>query len=354
MRYFIKLPLISILFLILIFNGCKKAQKNIIDAEKFPVSYTLKGKPVKEINFISKGNVNLMVIDTFLIIQREQEKFVFIYSTVNHKLLAKIGSKGRGPGEFITPELVEQISFDLHNESPILYIYDLTRRRVTHINLFDNIFEKCVNEQTILPDVNFYLTRLNYIDDSIFVGTPEDGGRFIFYNFNTHNFKMIPYIPKVNYKLTKPLPLVYRSVSCINPQKKLLASASVCLGQIDFFNFNGEHKFSTIFNSNDNLKIDLTNKENSFDPKYQIVDLLSKEDFIYGLNYNNCKGSELYAKDKPNFKVQVFDWDGMPIKEYNLDNHYVSSIAVDRLHNRIYGYCPNVEKNNLIIYNLPD
>lgn len=52
-------------------------------------------------------------------------------------------------------------------------------------------------------------------------------------------------------------------------------------------------------------------------------------------------------------KIEVFDWDGTPVKEYVLnDDRFVQSFAMDLENNRIYGYCPYERDNNIIIYDL--
>jgi hypothetical protein len=51
--------------------------------------------------------------------------------------------------------------------------------------------------------------------------------------------------------------------------------------------------------------------------------------------------------------VEVFDWEGNPIKEYILnDNRFIETLAVDLKNNRIYGYCRDERDSNIIIYNM--
>ena len=93
--------------------------------------------------------------------------------------------------------------------------------------------------------------------------------------------------------------------------------------------------------------------ELSANVKMQIVCIQVSTDLIYGLNFNNSN-SKLYAEDqheRENLKIQVFDWEGNPISEYILDDKFIIAFAVDPIHNRIYGYAPNLE-DNLVIYEM--
>ncbi len=51
--------------------------------------------------------------------------------------------------------------------------------------------------------------------------------------------------------------------------------------------------------------------------------------------------------------MEVFDWEGNPIKEYILnDKRIIRSFAVHLKNNRIYGYCPDEKDYNIIIYDM--
>lgn len=64
----------------------------------------------------------------------------------------------------------------------------------------------------------------------------------------------------------------------------------------------------------------------------------------------NTPVSELNAESWQT-KVQVFDWNGNPVKEFRFaDGRPVRSFAVDSIHNRIYAYDPVNPVYNLVLY----
>lgn len=359
-----------ILFLLLstciVTISCKKNNNNNIIIDKFPETKYIIGKPVKEVDFFSKSNVYMNVVDSFLVVQRREEKMISIFSTNTHKLLTEIGTRGRGPNEFIFPQLTNQVSYDSVNKSPLIHIFDYERINFTQINIL-NAIKKSGNVFITenLSEFRTYFYRFFYKDDSLLLAKSEGGkGRFFHHDYKNSKTKIIPYLPKQNFPIKdNMLETVYRSTSVVNKERGLIASAPSLLGQIDFFDLSGNYIKSSVFeNSEDNKRLkkrfakgQVSVEKTDYYPKNHIVQVKSKNGKIYGLNYNNA-GFDLYNNNKKsNLKVQIFDWDGKAIKEYIFnDNYFISSFAVDLNNNRIYGYCPNQEKYPIISYALKD
>lgn len=341
----------AILFII----GCNQKESNNIIVDKFPEIIPLSGSLVKEIEVFDKGNVHLLVIDSFLIVQKTREKYIQIYSTNTYKLLTEIGLFGRGPGEFSRPELTGQIAYDAFTKNPLVYVYDTQRRRITCLDIIKCIKNPThINSEKTIPNVHSYLSRFFYTNDSIFFAIPEDGGRFLFYNYKTSKIEMKPFLPDVDFSMKNYLlHSVYRSSCCVNKEKRLIAAAPLLLGEVDFFDLNGNYIKSTIFESRENLKKSLAKGTKSLDPKIQIAQLVSQGDLIYGLNYNNVAYDIYETKKYTNFKIEVFNWTGQPVKEYILDRS-VLSFAVDLTNKRIYGYCPDEQEHTIVVYNLTE
>lgn len=326
---------------ILAMSGCKQKKNDNIIVNKFPKTISLSGRPIKEIEVFDNGNVHVLSIDSFLIVQKTNEKYFQIFSTNTYKLLTEFGSYGKGPGEFSRPELTGQIAYDPFTKNPLVYVYDSQRLLLTFIDIIKCIKNPTyINNQKRIPNVNAYIDRFFYSNDSIFFAIPEDGGRFLFYNYRSSKIEIKPFVPEVNFSMSGYLfRHVYRSSCVVNEEKSLIAAAPLLLGEIDFFDLNGNYIKSTIFESTENLKKTLAKGGESLDPKIQISQLVSVGDLIYGLNNNS--------------KILVFNWSGQPVKEYILDDRFVFSFAIDLAHKRIYGYCPE-EKNTMVVYNLKE
>jgi len=137
--------LLSIVIFQLLLYACNNRKPKVTLVSEFPKEEHLKGIPIKNIMIQSKGNVNLLSIDSFLVIQKREEKYFQIYNTNNYELLSEFGTKGRGPNEFIFPELLNQISYDKITNSPLFCVYDYNRRKFTRINII-NAINKRTNE----------------------------------------------------------------------------------------------------------------------------------------------------------------------------------------------------------------
>ncbi len=357
-----KMKVIYSVFLLLIAIGnysCHKSENDNIIVDKFPQTVELFGTPVKPISFGSSGNVNLLVADTFLILQRREIKCVKIYSTNSHQLLQEFGTIGKGPGEFLQPELTNYYTRNPLNYSPEIYVYDYSRKEITQIDLFKAVnSQKSFYQQDKIHEINTYTRYFFYEDSTMMLVTPEEPMRFLIYDIHQSKMNKIPFLPVLDFKIKNDLHhAVYRSATYVDKNLGLFVSAPMGLGEVNFFGLDGKLHRSTIFQPRDKLQDYL-----NMDPpeiKLNIVHIRVKNDLIYGLNYNNLNSKLSNRATKKgenvidNFKIQVFNWSGQPVKEYILaDQRYITSFAIDLKHNRIYAYDMELEYNNIVSYDI--
>ncbi len=357
MKYFYAIPndCLIVVILIVIFS-CERSQSSHNSEVEFTSSYNLIGELSTEIPILSKGNVNLLVIDTFLVVQRREEQFFQIYSTLSYKKLGDFGKSGDGPNEFIQPYLSKQTGFSSENY-PEITIYDHGLNRVTQANIHQLIEG---NEQTSgenLDEFNHIIRHFYYKNQDFLMVNIEEGGRFSLYDYHSGSAKTIPYLPKIDFKIPDDLRYaVYRSAVVVNENKCLIAAAPLLLGQLDFFDLDGNYKRSTYFESTNRLKNNIENAGpmGIWKSKMYIADMDAKGDYIYGLSYDHPYEDSLNPDIPTNSKILVFDWDGHPVKELELeDGRYIQSFAVDEKNNRIYAYCPQEKDFNLVVYSMP-
>lgn len=320
----------------------------------FSTVENLTGEKVKEIRFFSKGNVYIAVADTFLVMQRNEEPNVRIYSTNTHKLLSEFGKVGHGPGEFQRPSLKKFTGIDPNTGSPIFYFFDFRRQMLSYFNVHDVVNGKIDIMQERLPGQTF-ITFLHYMNDSVYVGTPASLHRFYINNFKSSRDTLIPFIPEPDFRIpANTLSAVYRTAAVVNEDRGILATAPLFFGEINFFDLKGNYVRSTIWQNRDLYQEELKSGLRSFNTiKYHIVDMDSKGDLIFGLNRNNSVRE--FDKDEleNDMKVQVFTWDGKPVKEYVLEGNYrFTNFAVDSLHQRIYAYSPDQPDHTMVMFDM--
>ena len=307
------------------------------------------------IQVLSRGNVNLLVVDTLLIVQKSSEPFLEIYDTNTHKLLTTFGKQGEGPGEMLVPELINQREFE--NGSPIITLYDFKRRIVNKINLKNLIQEnEPVLKQNPLPFKGNYVLYFFHADQNFVMGTTEGNGRFTHYSYENDSTKFIPFLPQTEFEVEENFKeIAYRSTVTINKEKGLFAAFPILLGQVDFFDLSGNFLSKTYFEDPDKIKegFFIKDEKERQDSYMYVSDSDSDQNYIFGLNMNNnssiYRGGSLSRKQK----IEVFDWEGSHIKQYVLNDDLPSeSFAFDEKHNRFYTYCRECEDSNLSYFNV--
>ena len=339
-----------IILLLLITYGCYNDSNENIYIEEFPIKKRLVGEPVKKIKALAMGDI--IILDTLLIIQNHKnEKLFSIYNLTNYKLLFNFGTKGRGPGEFLVPEMNTHIKYQ--NFKPILQIFDLERRRLTFIDILETLKTKeMVYTEEVLPKIRIYVNRLFYKNDSIFIGAPEAEGRFMIYNYSTKQTKIISYLPEMEFPINKNnLNFIYTSVSCINEKTGVFVSAPLSKNEIDFFDFSGNYLHSSTMEKSEIYKSNFASENiTKTDAKRYIISIKNYDNLIYALNEYLPYTTIRKRKKYPNSKIQVFSWKGEAIKEYIMDRH-LNAFAVDTLNKNIYGVSIFEEEYPLIKYN---
>ncbi|MEE4117135.1 MAG: BF3164 family lipoprotein [Marinilabiliaceae bacterium] len=357
--------IIIISVLLIIFIGCSDEQKKHKDiiVDEFPVTTELTGYPANTIEAYSKGHVFISVVDSFLILLKSHissadERFISIYSTNSHKLLAKTVTKGRAPGEFLDPVFTGQIEYDPDNNHPIVYIYDSGRNRLTFLDIIETVNDyKHINEQILIPQIGYSVNSLFYYSDSILVATffprPESqDGRFLIYNNRTKETKVIPHLPDLGLSFDDAHRfMIYYSFCSVNIEEQYIAASAIQMGEVHYFDLNGNYIKSTIFSPREELIDVLQNKVATSDPYFFVNELKTKDGLLYALNLDNLEDDLFQTKKYKDISLLVFDSDGNPIKKYIFaDNRYVSHFAIDELHNRIYTFCANEAEHNIIVY----
>ena len=328
-------------------GGCKKASirfENIIKLEE---------TKVENFDLVTRG-ARLLIVDTFLVVQKMEEKFFQIYSTNSHKMLTEFGLDGRGFGEFRGPNLMKQTGFDNNNSSPVVYCYDFKRKKISSINVLDAIKEGKVQEQTTVPG-DYQLPYLYYLDSQLLVGAAEGNGRLVIHHLDEDREIFVPYVPDLGYAIPpNEIDIIYTSNSTlVNKKEKLIASAPLFLGQLDFFDFNGNYLRSTIFDDNDKYRSELEAGSDKFrETKYRITSMEAKDDLIFAFNLNSP--SKEYTDGTISGKVQVFDWTGNLKNEYLLGDRSIVSFAMDFKKNRIYTFSISENTNSLSYYEFPE
>ncbi|KYG76293.1 TolB-like protein [Roseivirga ehrenbergii] len=336
-----------LLLSIFIFASCSSSGSDTtnqdIIVKEFPKTAILSGKPAKEI-MLTTTWANLVVVDTFLVVQKREAPFIKIYSTNNHKLLGEIGTQGSGPNEFEMPDILKQISYDKENNSPVVTLYDLGTYRISKVNIL-KVIEGSDNAitQERAPDLNSVTVTLHHIDHSLFLANPETGGRFVILNSSSKDTTYIPFIPELDVEMKDYTKfMIFQSSVVINKKRNRFVAAPTYLDELNFFDLKGNYIRSTIISPRENLLPPPGIQSLPTGIIRHSSSLVEVENKIYALKKGPDEG-----------KIQVFDWDGNPLEQYTLEvNSRIGSFAYDKIHKQFYVCFPDEEPYNIYTYPL--
>lgn len=325
--------------------------------QQFNEEVPIYGEFVKEISIFSQSNVNLMVVDFFLVIQQRLGDVLSVYNTNSKQIVAKYGNKGNGNLEFSSPHLLKNYSRSEVDNSPVIYIYDFDRRVINKINLLGLIQgDSEFHSQKSIEDRNNYYINFSYCSDEYYIGTAEGRKKITLYDRKEKSQVDFQYTPKLSFDVESTwLNTIYRPTLTINKKRQKLALAAMLIPNLEISDLNQENLISVNFEDFDSLRNSLSEYKNSgeFDSKHFIVDIDSNDDYIIGLNYNNTSTALYTYYSYQDLNFLQFDWDGNLLKKYILaDNKFVESFAVDFDKNKVYCFLPHEKEYNLYVYDL--
>ena len=347
---------IFLLFLIVIFilSSCNRSQEQEtkVEIQSFPQIKNLASETTG-ITTLTRGNVELLVVDSLLVIQKDVAPFIEVYDTNTNLLITSFGEEGEGPGMFLRPSLSKSYLFQ--NGDLIIKFYDLQKRAIQEINLKNLITqEEPVVKETPTP-FNQFIKIFHYADTDLILGTLDGYERFTQFNSKDSSLIQIPYTPDLPFEVEENRkPYIYKSTVAFNKDKGIFAAFPIGVPSIDFFDLEGNFIRSTYFKNPNDLKNSLEKKELESDerdePIFFVYDSDSENDFIYGLNYNNS-----FDEFKNQQSILTFDWEGNSISKYILEQDNPSeTMAYDSKHRRFYTYCRDCEESNIQMFNIKD
>jgi len=310
---------------------------------KFSDIKLLKGKQLEIDQDVLMSSNRILLIDTILVVlENKRDKFLCLFDIHSGKLICEGGTKGRGPGELITPWTLFESNLDNS-----FIVFDATARRFNYF-FIDSLIINPNFKPSIRINLNIEYGMLSYplfISDSILVspGIFSDG-RLIFFDTQGNFIKKTGEIPNKKLHRNAPDEIIqqaYQSVMSIDPNKEKIAILTRYSDRLELYN-------------NEGIAIKTVMGPIGFVPKFIVgnamgdailvqdqstrfgyIEVVSDDKFIYAL-YSGKTRSENPGKANFGKFIFKFDWNGNPISMYELDD-LVLSITLDRKHNIIYG-----------------
>jgi hypothetical protein len=350
-NYLIKKTSIIGIFVVVVFS-CN--QPKVSQVVNFDNVETLVGEKIFTID--PYDLTSLEVVDSLLIVINRKGSFIFQFFNIStNKTIIELGKRGKGPGEFIEPTLLISHNNKLQAINKTLQMFDYVSRRKTVIDLSKTLeLDSLVFFQERLPYSLGFIDRIWYDSDSLICYRGEDNqiNRLTIFNPINSSMKIIPFrAPDCQLKMSNNFErfFYYTQEIDINISRRLIVTAPIFVGQLDFHNFNGDYLYSSKWEHEEVLN-KIINEPKKFRPKIHITQIKSDANTIYALNVNGYRLSDKLNQET-NSELLLFDWFGNPIKKYILDRR-VTNFAIDFKNQYIYGYAPAEHDYTLIKYKL--
>jgi len=338
-----KTLLFSLLLILLI--GCND-NSSMKTFSKFPEKIKLEGEKsgLKPHFKIAKLNI----YDSLLLItESKTENTIHLYNKDDFAHILSTGKIGRGPGEIKSPGF-----YVFDNENGILWTPDLGKGEIMEW-IIDTLLVKGKAYQPAIsyktPSCLWPTPCFSPLNDSVFLYRVQDNPDYYFYAANTKG----KIIDSLNIKnKTKIYPDVNKKdliaarwfLHIVHPsEKKIIITyreADIIVG----IDFNG----NILFQKQGPDMIQESPANNYMKRTY--YSLGATEDHIFGL----YKGGYVKKrpKDKPKYSenIFVFNWQGKPIVNLQL-NHPTQSFDIDKENNRIITYAADL--GEIVCYELP-
>ncbi|MDD4712111.1 MAG: BF3164 family lipoprotein [Bacteroidales bacterium] len=332
--------------------SCKNKKEHITD-------YFSKSEQLKhEFFYFSNSEeilnpVGMMIYDSLLFIQNLHCPFYFSLININQRRLIKhFGNAGEGPGEFIINLQIDKVKALNSINAP-----DMVQRRMYQypidsilksqspkpINLFDGISNKAA-------DHTFH--RILQINDSMFIGMGGySGGRFTIFNIRNNKYSLTGTYPDKVQISDDFKGSAYQGYLGYNEYNQNIVFVSFDSEMLEFYHFE-KNKIRIKKGYYTSIpKYDLKEEGNlkhimsSLQGRHYIS-LTYTNEAVYVLYSQKDDSASIMAKCKGNC-ILVFDWNGKPIKKYQLDCE-VKRIEINEDGSKIYALWDNPDPE--IIY----
>lgn len=342
----------KILLALVLVNACKPELEEDIDGE-IPI-IELHGRPIPEIQDVKRPVVLPQVIDTFLVIFRQNDPLFQVYGTQSHQLLAEFGIRGDGPGEFLVPMPLHWRSTQA-SENPTYLISDMARRQIVEVDLHALVKGKTPfwrQRPFPDPDVVLDVTKVFYAQDGFFMGTESSvakGELIRFFIVDENKGNKLEVKNFLDYPLSDNLlrdNLRLTSDFTYHPDSKKIAVFPRNFGRIDIYDLDGSHHKSFVFDQPPSVLGDASKPVVESNKTY-FLQGLSTKDFVMGLSLDTPPGMN-------GILIRVFDWNANPKAVWRIESDKMSSFFYDESYHRLYLYQNERENDNLWVYDLPE
>ncbi len=308
--------------------------------DAFGETIELTGTPVEVDDIFKVSGTEAFCIDTLLVMynrQRADGRFLSVYALPSLRFITSLGTFGRGPGEFNAPTLVRA------EDDPRALGYV--------IDVFSGQMSALTPEFTLEPIENPLPAKYReYTSEKMYTARNTDEMIFSHASgvmrYRSDDSLSADHTSRLfNLSLRRVAPGVsYIGALGVDYEQERFAYAYKFVKRIVFGDFDGNTRALQWGKAERDLETDASNRTGSVAPidtnttHYWKIYTTSKHVYV---SYSGRSPVDVYnatRRGEPRyFFIEVFDWNGNPVKRYKLDDY--GFFAVDEERNTLYLLC---------------
>lgn len=308
-------------------SSCNKAE-HIKHYDKFNEVVALSG----DRDTISSAMLyprSIFISSNKLVVLNEKTDTLFqVFSLPDLHYAYSFGIKGEGPEDFNMPAInaasYEEDGFTL-----------LDVNKLKHINVSA---ETPTVRSEVLPFDFQYYNGMVKLSDSLYCCDAgfENDKEYMFLRFGSKPQLWGEYPENPDrFKETTARNQAYGKITVVKPGGDKFASFYRSIRRYRIYDSEGSLLNDVVLDITPGNKQPDLEEENNY---IHTISAFASNDYIYTLNLDMVPKEIMEGNKMPN--IQVFDWDGVPVKQYLLDC-FISSFAVDEKGGKIYGVFAN-------------
>lgn len=327
------------LFLIVALVSCQSNDVVNIDLDSTLKTY-VRGKVLSELELYNPRNIS-QINDTILLFDKASDDgFIWFVNTENGKLIRRYGIQGRGPNEYLNPNI-----FKYDNSILIQTIDGKTY-------LLDT---KCEPEEILTNDKSAIRVGCNYLgvfsDGTFVVSSPSTEDRLNFINLSEQKeYNRYPF--KVSKKLQMLKETVFDATYDVSEQQRSVIIVNRYYPIIEVINKETfETKVFKIIDHGESNSFQIQNGVAYFnEPILKYTECLAGKNGIYAL-YHNAREEDAISTLP---EIHLISYDGQLLRRLALD-HIIYDFTISDDENSIYALGLNSDfLPEIITYDLSD
>lgn len=310
---------------------------DIVYVTGFPETYTLQDWKVPNVDII--GLRNFAIKDSLLILNSTKSKGIWsLYELPDYTFFGSFLDRGEGPLEFMYgPSIKTNAKVVREGEQVLAYLYDFQKGRLLKFNISKSIASKELHLTILKDDLPPFMFNFKMIDHNKFFIKEIS-------NANTQQLRSIlqndekislPIFTKLNQASIAPGedPNILSTMTELSDHKNKLVEMPIGLNYINLYSLDGIFA-KTICIGKELSDISEIQRESRWERMYTFADICVFDDFFGVVFIDQAKA--IYQTERIKLpSILLFDWEGNPLAELNLENH-ITSFDIDFINQELY------------------